>query len=275
MMNQPKVSVVMGIYNCESTLAQAIDSILAQTYTNWELILCDDGSTDGTYALAQKYKDQYPDQIILLKNERNRKLSYTLNRCLEAATGELIARMDGDDISCRERLERQVEFLKSHPDIQMVGSSIQYFDEAGLDEIRRFAPFPEKKDLMGKREPFCHPTIMARKIVFDTLVGYTDLDWTVRTEDLNLYFRFFHAGFKGANIDETLYQVRVNYASLKRRTLKNRINYIRTLAHGYALLGFPKTKLVKPALVTIGKALVPAYLVMKIRQWQGRGGKKT
>ncbi len=274
-MNQPKVSIIMGIYNCENTLAEAIDSILAQTYTNWELIMCDDGSTDGTYTLAKQYKEEFPDKIILLKNERNMKLSFTLNRCLEAATGELIARMDGDDISCRERLERQVEFLQTHSGIQMVGSSIQCFDEAGPYEIRRFAPFPDKAVMLQKREPFYHPTIMALKSVFDTLEGYTDLDWTVRTEDLDLYFRFFNAGFKGANIDEILYQARVNNVSLKKRTFKNRINYIRTLAHGYSLLGFPKAKLIRPTLVTIAKAFVPVFLVMRIRQWTGRNGKKT
>ena len=88
-MDQPKVSVIMGIYNCERTLSEAINSILEQTYTNWELVMCDDGSTDGTYALAEQYREKYPEKIILLKNERNMKLSYTLNRCLEKASGEL------------------------------------------------------------------------------------------------------------------------------------------------------------------------------------------
>lgn len=84
MTEQPKVSVIMGIYNCESTLPQAVDSILAQTYPNWELVMCDDGSTDGTYAVAERYRIQYPEKIVLLKNEQNRKLSYSLNRCLNS-----------------------------------------------------------------------------------------------------------------------------------------------------------------------------------------------
>ena len=93
----------MGIYNCADTLAAAIDSILAQTYTDWELILCDDGSADRTYEVAEDYRSRYPEKIVLLKNERNMGLNYTLNRCLEQAKGAYIARMDGDDVSLPHR----------------------------------------------------------------------------------------------------------------------------------------------------------------------------
>lgn len=274
-MKRPKVSVIMGIYNCEDTLAEAIDSILNQTYTNWELIMCDDGSTDGTYALAQEYQRKKPDKIILLKNDHNMKLSYTLNRCLAAATGELIARMDGDDISQSERIQVQVEFLKKHPDIHMVGSSIKCFDEAGPHEIRHYTPFPDAKSMMDKKEPFYHPTILTYKKVFDVLEGYTDLDWTERTEDLDLYFRFFYAGFKGANIGKVLYNARVNFESIKKRTKQNRINYLRTLSHGYKLLGLPKIKLIRPALVTLIKLLIPASTLFKIQQKMRKTAKST
>ena len=127
--------------------------------------------------------------------------------------------------------------------------------------------------MMGNREPFYHPTIVAYKTVFDYLKGYQDLDWTVRTEDLDFYFRFFHAGFKGANMDEILYDARVNCESLKKRTIQNRINYVRTLSHGYALLDIPKYKLIRPIIITAAKALVPMFVVIKYRQLTGRRGK--
>ena len=142
-MNQPKVSVIMGIYNCEKTLSEAIESIIRQTYENWELVMCDDGSTDRTYAVADQYRKQFPEKIILLKNERNRKLSYTLNRCLQAARGELIARMDGDDISRSDRLQKQVDYLLSHPDLQVVGCAMQRFDEKGLHDIMHPVTAPD------------------------------------------------------------------------------------------------------------------------------------
>ena len=94
-----KVSIIMGIYNCAATLPEAIDSILAQTFPDWQLVLCDDGSKDNTYAVAKAYQERIPDKIILLQNEQNMGLNHTLNRCLQAATGEYVARMDGDDVS--------------------------------------------------------------------------------------------------------------------------------------------------------------------------------
>ena len=82
-----KITVIMGIYNCAETLAESLDSLLAQTYNDWNLVMCDDGSIDETYAVAEKYRSDYPDRIKLIKNERNMGLNYTLNRCLEFADG--------------------------------------------------------------------------------------------------------------------------------------------------------------------------------------------
>ena len=91
------VSVIMGIFNCENTLSDAIKSILNQSYTDWELIMCDDGSQDDTYKIALEYQHKFPDKIILLKNKTNMGLNATLNTCLSKATGTYIARMDGDN----------------------------------------------------------------------------------------------------------------------------------------------------------------------------------
>ena len=112
----PRISIIMGIYNCADTLGEAIDSILAQTYTDWKLIMCDDGSVDDTYSVAQRYVRQFSDKMVLLKNDHNMGLNYTLNHCLSAADGELIARMDGDDIALPQRFEREVAFLDAHPE---------------------------------------------------------------------------------------------------------------------------------------------------------------
>ena len=106
-----KISVLMGIYNCAATLPEAIDCILAQTESSWELILCDDGSADDTYAVAQSYAEKYADQIVLLKNDKNMGLNYTLNRCLAAAKGEFVARMDGDDLCSPDRFQKELAAL--------------------------------------------------------------------------------------------------------------------------------------------------------------------
>ena len=107
-----KISILMGIYNCAATLPAAIDCILAQTVTDWVLILCDDGSSDHTYGIAKKYGDRYPDKIILLQNEKNMGLPYCLNRGIEIAKGTYIARMDGDDISFPKRFEKQLQYIQ-------------------------------------------------------------------------------------------------------------------------------------------------------------------
>ena len=126
-----KISVLMGIYNCADTLPEAIDSLLAQTETDWELILCDDGSEDETPAVAQTYQNRFPEKIILIRNPRNMGLNHTLNRCLEQAKGCFIARMDGDDISVPTRLEEEVSALEAHPEMAIVSCPMIYFDEDG------------------------------------------------------------------------------------------------------------------------------------------------
>ena len=236
-----KISILMGIYNCAPTLKEAIDSIIAQTYTNWELILCDDCSTDNTYEIAEQYQKQYPDKIILLKNEKNSRLAFTLNHCLEAATGEYVARMDGDDISVPERFEKQVAFLKNHPDIVLVGTAMQRFsDDGSLGAIAYCEKFPDKDTPYKKGLVFNHATIMAYRSVYNELGGYTVSPRTVRGQDRDLWYRFLAAGYKGANMQEPLYLVRENEAAIKRRTAKDRWISFQTEIFGYRLLHYKR-----------------------------------
>ena len=111
-MKNPEISVIMGIYNCADTLSEAIESVLGQTMSEWELIMCDDGSSDATSEVAEFYIKKYPERMVLLKNKENRGLNYTLNRCLKMATGKYIARMDGDDICLPERFAVEYEILE-------------------------------------------------------------------------------------------------------------------------------------------------------------------
>lgn len=265
MERQPKISVVMGVCNCERTLAAAVDSVFSQTYDSWELILCDDGSTDGTYALAKAYAEKYPDRVILLRNDRNRKLAYTLNRCLEAASGELVARMDADDLSHPGRFRKQVEYLLAHPDIQLVGTAMRPFDDAGSYGVMHPPLLPDGKNLM-RGTPFFHATVMTYKRVYDELGGYSVLKRTERVEDIDLWFRFFARGFSGRNIDEPLYLVREDFAAVRRRTLQARIHSIQTRYYGYKLLGFPLRRLILPAAVLFLKGLVPPHLARLIKK---------
>lgn len=261
------ISVIMGIYNCADTLPEAIDSILGQTYQNWELILCDDCSTDNTYAVAESYRDQYPDKIKLIRNDRNSKLAYSLNHCLQYAEGEFVARMDGDDLSKPERFEKQLAFLQAHPEVDLVGTAMQRFDEKGLGTV---IEKPEKPDKYTLRRsiPFNHATILTYKRVYDALKGYTVSDRTVRAQDYDLWFRFYHAGFTGANLRETLYLVREDGAAYKRRTIKVRWVTLQTTYMGFRLLGFPKRWLIRPTVEAVVKSMIPSGFVRRYHQIQ-------
>ena len=252
----PKISVIMGVHNCEKTLREAVDSICRQTYPNWELILWDDGSTDGTYALARQYETEYPDRIRAFHDEENHKLSHALNQCLRHAEGEMIARMDGDDISRPERLEKQVRYLQEHPDIDLVGTQMNRFDEDGYSEVLR-APLQPEPEMLRSGTPIHHATILTYRSVYEALGGYTESEMVEGVEDVDLWFRFFEKGFKAATLDEALYDVRINREALKRRTLGRRIRSIRTRAAGYKRLGFPQRWLIAPACKLILKGLAP------------------
>ena len=255
----PKVSIIMATYNCENTLKKSMDSILAQTFEDWEFIICDDCSTDGTLKILNDYAEKYPKKIIVIKNEVNSKLSYSLNHCLEHAKGEYIARMDGDDISLPERLEKQVKFLDEHPEYAVVSTAMTPFDENGTRPARFMKPEPTKDDLLS-RSPFAHATIVMRREAYDAVGGYTVSKRTERGQDYDMWFRFFDLGFKGYNMQESLYLVLEDDTAIKRRTLRTRYYEVQTKLKGYRLLNYPPYKYIH-AFKPILTALVPVKLI--------------
>ena len=158
-----KVSVVMPVYNGEKYLKEAIDSILNQTYTDFEFIIINDCSEDNTEKIILEYKDE---RIVYLKNEFNMGISRTLNRGIEISKGEYIARMDADDISLPNRFEKQVAYMDEFKMVGVLGTGIIIFGE-GIEEI----PYSFASDMQqAKADLFfnsslAHPTVMIRKKV--------------------------------------------------------------------------------------------------------------
>lgn len=258
--NQPKVSIIMGIYNCENTLEESIKSIINQTYKNWELIMCDDCSKDNTLKIAESYAKNYPENIKVIKNERNLTLGPTLNRCLELATGDYIARQDGDDLSKEDRLEKQVKFLESNKEFDLVGTSMISFDENGEYGARNLKSTPEGKDLMYG-SVFAHATILIKSEVIRSLNGYSNKPHTKQVEDYNMWFRFFEKGYKGHNLEEALYYVREDRDAYKRKSIKRRVNEIKVMVEGCKMLKLPLKyylMVIKPIIATI----VPQKVLM-------------
>lgn len=221
----------MGIYNCEVTLAESIESVLNQSFTDYNMVLCDDGSTDNTYKIALEYKNKYPSKIILIKNQQNQGLNYTLNKCIENAEGEYLARMDGDDKIDPDRFKYQVDFLDSNKDYAFVSSAMIYFDENG--EWGRSHPSiePRKKDFI-KGTPFSHAASMIRKTSMSNVNGYTVNKRLLRVEDYHLWIKMYALGLKGYNIQKPLYFMRDDNQAYRRRNLRNRVNevYVKILA---------------------------------------------
>lgn len=269
----PKVSVVMATYNCAGTVVDAIDSIVAQTYVSWELVICDDSSTDGTYELLLAMAERHADRIVLVRNDVNSKLPFSLNRCLQLARGELIARMDGDDISCPNRLYRQVNFLAEHPDVHLVGTAMRRFDDTGPADVVRLDESPDRFSLRHG-VPFWHATILTYKYVYETLGNYTVSRRTSRTEDYDLWFRFYHHGFVGRNLSEPLYMVREDRDAVRRRTVVNRLRLFQTTLIGYSLLRYPARWYLSPALGLL-KIFVPLRFMLLYRRFQKFRGRET
>lgn len=229
----------MGAYNCEATLRESIESIINQSFSDWEFVICDDASNDATFSILNSYQKKFPEKFVVLHNDSNLMLAGSLNRCLSAASGEYIARMDADDISVKDRLEKQVSFLDTNPQYSVVGTYMQSFDENGFHSIIPNKEEPTKFDL-PKSNAFHHATIMMRKSVYDELKGYTVSERTRRVEDVDLWFRFFSKGYKGFTISEPLYLVREDADAFKRRKLKYSVDAAKVLYSGIKLLNLPK-----------------------------------
>lgn len=225
-----KISVIMGIYNCADTLPDAINSILNQTYTDWELILCDDGSTDETYAVAREYQKQWPGKIKLIQNETNFGLNATLNHCLQMAEGKYIARMDADDLCSPERFAAELAVLENEPEVAIVSTDMEFFDETGVWGVIRHPEYPDRKDFLAG-SPFCHAACMMRKEALDAVGGYSVSKWLLRVEDYHLWLKMYKVGYKGKNIHTALYQMRDDREAYARRKFAYRINeaYVKIL----------------------------------------------
>lgn len=214
----PKISVIMGVKNGERFLRESVESILVQTFNDFEFIIVDDGSTDATSEILKEYVARDP-RVKIITNVQNLGLTKSLNIGVRAARGEYIARMDADDISLPERFEKQVKFLDEHPDHALVGSWAEVIDEKG-NKIGKFE-YPtedaELKKILIKINPFIHASIMMRRNALGQ-IGLYDEAWRYG-QDYELYFRLASVA-KIANLPEFLLKHRVDADSITRKNNK-------------------------------------------------------
>ncbi len=210
MVTNPKVTVLMSVYNGEKYLREAIDSILCQTFKNFEFLIIDDGSTDSSAEIIRSYTDP---RIRLIQNEKNIGLTRSLNKGLKLAKGEYIARMDADDISLPERLEKQVVFLNQNKCVGLVGTYYVMVNERGK-EIHTMNSHFEGKDLKEKLlelNPFGHGSVMFRAECIEQVGPYRQQFKSA--QDRDFWLRISEV-YNVANIPEILYKWRFNSKSI-------------------------------------------------------------
>ncbi len=208
----PRVSVHMPVFNAEPFLAEAVESILAQTMPDFEFIVIDDGSTDGSAALLDDFAAR--DSRIRLVRRPNRGITATRNEALDLAQAEYFAVMDADDVALPERLQRQVDYLDAHPECVAVGSTVLLIDAEGAP-IRRLSEETEHVDidalhLAGRGGIITHPASMMRRAALVEIGGYRAQFQTA--EDLDVFLRLAERG-RLANLPEVLLHYRQHAAS--------------------------------------------------------------
>lgn len=251
------ISVIMSCFNEENKVTRAVNSILNQTYTDFEFIICDDCSKDNTYQVLCELAKK-DSRIIVLKNEENLRLSKSLNKCIKIAKGEYIARMDADDISEINRFEEQVKFLDSNPEYAFCGTTISLFDETGIWGNRVLQEVPINKSFLST-SPFVHPTIIFRRECLFDVGLYTEKN-IGRAEDYELFAKLYSKGYKGYNIQENLFNYYESKQSYKKRTWKAAFQEIPVRNRIYKML-----KLYPRAFIYLFKPVIVKLMPYKIR----------
>lgn len=257
-MAEPRITVLMPVYNALPFLGKAIDSILRQTFQDFELLIIDDCSNDASGELISSYRDQ---RIVAVRNERNLGLSSTLNKGLLLARAELVARMDADDIAMPERLEKQYLKFQASPALRLLGTAVTLIN--AQDE--RVAQWTYPVDIAAVRQAikvsccFAHPSVMYRKTAVVEAGGY---DGSLNpAEDYDLWVRLC-ARYDCCNLPESLLRYRIHAANMSTVDIEKPV--LASLAVQHGLRGAtPTAAALRNAGVTrreINDALLRAYL---------------
>ena len=212
----PSVSVLMAVYNYEGFISESIESILSQSFTDFEFVIVDDASTDNTANIIKSYKDP---RIVFIQNQENIGQTRSLNKGLKVAKGKYIARIDGDDIALENRLSKQVEFLDRNPAVGVVGAWLEAIDEN--NKLIRRSKYPILPNVLRLLilnilhwPCLTHPSVMIRKDALDD-VGFYDEKYSI-SQDYDLWLRITRK-YLARNIPEVLMRYREHSSSLSRK----------------------------------------------------------
>lgn len=245
----------MPIYNTRIFVKESIESIIGQTFTDFELIIIDDGSTDGSSEVLENFQKS-DNRIHVYKNKKNSGIVASLNRGLSIATGEYIARMDADDICFPTRLQKQVDFLEDHPHIGILGCAIQYISSTGEKLGTNFYP---SDDLAIRwtslfASPFAHPTVVIRKCILEKYeLQYNPTKQNI--EDYDLWIRLL-AKTRGANLKDILLRYRIHSMSITSKYSEKEIKLLTTVSYDNISELFPELSFSRKQIRTVVRSLM-------------------
>ena len=197
------ISVLMSVRNGGEYLSKSVNSVLNQTFSDFEFIICDDGSTDNTYDILLSFAAQ-DKRIKLLQNETSKGLAYSLNRCIEVAQSEILARQDADDASELNRFEKQYEFVMKHPEYAIVGTCWNNVDSRGCKTPVMVKKEPSARDMVAGGM-YMHPSWMMRKSQLAKVGYYTANKYTMRSQDYHLVMKLLGVKFRIYNMQIIAY----------------------------------------------------------------------
>ena len=208
--NPPAVSVILPAFNAEKYLGEAVDSILSQTFADFELIVVNDGSTDRTLEIL---RDNSDNRIRIVSNDNNLGPAKSMNKGISEARGRYIARQDADDISLPERLQKQFEYMEKHPEVAVLGTGRQTITGSGKIKVNDPPMKSPTFEDMLKSSRIVGPSVMIRKTCLDEVGGYDD--FFRQADDYDLWLRLTKK-YPAVNLQENVYAIRRNTASLSR-----------------------------------------------------------
>jgi glycosyltransferase involved in cell wall biosynthesis len=271
---QPLVSVIMPAYNATEYMAEAIQSILDQTYERIELIVVNDQSTDATYQLAKKYVSLYPKKVKVVSTpqQTNAAGNGAMNYGLKFAKGEYVARMDADDVAFPERISKQVAYLESHPDVIVLGSQAVVVDSEGIKTGVKEMPVTHEEiyEQYGVFHPLIHPTVMYRRSALPNRNQIYKLKFDVN-DDYYTFFSLLRVG-KFHNLNEPLLYYRIHGKNLSLNQPKSKfLNSVRIRFHAMREFDYKMSLrawvLMIMQLAVIlpmpEKAIVPLYMIVR------------
>ena len=260
--NKPLVSVIIPAYNVAMYIEEAVNSIFNQTYRNLEIIVIDDGSSDGTHDILLKLA-KVDNRLIVKRNSENMKIVGTLNKGIKLSRGKYIARMDGDDYKYPDAIEAQVAYMEKNPKTVIVGGAIDICDQHMTISNRRQYPITDEdiRKKIFRYNPFAHPAILIRKTALEHELY--ELNWA---EDYDIYFRLGRIG-KFANLEQSLLKLRTHKQSVSQSKLEYQENltlFIRLKAvfeYGYVMSFGDKLYF---SLQLLSKYLMPTRIKFKL-----------